>query len=104
MNDIFFGIIFIGFALSIFSFGIAIYINLWIYYSVDKNKYPLFPILNPFSFSSYELLFRSIFKLKWKVEGHNVKLKRRSNKLRRFSGTIIALAIAILSFTQWFFT
>lgn len=96
MSDIFFGVIFIGFALSIFSFGIAIYINLWIYYSVDKNRYPLFPILNPFSFSSYELLFSSIFKLKWKVEGDNKKLKSRSNKLRQFSVIIFVITIILL--------
>lgn len=95
MNDIFFGIILIGFALSIFSFGIAIYINLWIYYSVDQNKYPLFPILNPFSFSSYELLLSSIFKLKWKVEGGNEKLKNISNKLRQFSGIILVITIVL---------
>ncbi|WP_435255277.1 hypothetical protein [Tenacibaculum sp. A30] len=95
MNDIVFGIIFIGFALSFFSFGIAIYMNLWIYYSADQNKYPLFPILNPFSFSSYELMLNSMFKLKWKVEGENEKLKGKSNKLRRFSG-IMLLITAIL--------
>lgn len=103
MNDIVFGIIYIGFALSLFSFGIAIYISLWIYYSADQNKYPSFPILNPFSFSSYELMFKSMFKLKWKLKGKNEKLKRKSNSLRRFSGimllitTILGILSAILT-------
>ncbi|WP_336129384.1 hypothetical protein [Mesoflavibacter sp. CH_XMU1422-2] len=95
MNDIVFGIIFIGFVLSFFSFGIAIYMNLWIYYSADQNKYPLFPILNPFSFSSYELMLNSMFKLKWKVEGRNENLKRKSNKLRRFSGIMLLVTIVL---------
>ena len=95
MNDIVVGIIFIGFVLSFFSFGIAIYMNLWIYYSADKNKYPLFPILNPFSFSSYELMLNSMFKLKWKVEGRNENLKRKSNKLRRFSGIMLLVTIVL---------
>jgi len=94
MNDIIFGIIFIGFALSFFSFGIAIFMNLWIYYYADQNKYPLFPILNPFSFSSYELMLNSMFKLKWKTEGENEKLKRKSNMLRQFS--VIMLVITII--------
>lgn len=95
MNDIIFGIIFIGFALSFFSFGIAIFMNLWIYYSADQNKYPLFPILNPFSFSSYELMLNSMFKLKWKIEGENEKLKRKSNMLRRFSGIMLVITIIL---------
>lgn len=99
MNDIVFGVIFIGIALSFFSFGIALCMNLWIYYSADHNKYPLFPFLNPFSFSSYALMLNSIFKLKWKVEGENEKLKRKSNKLRLFSGIILLVnfIIGILS-------
>ena len=95
MNDIIFGIIFIGFALSFFSFGIAIFMNLWIYYSADQNKYPLFPILNPFSFSSYELMLNSMFKLKCKIEGENEKLKRKSNMLRRFSGIMLVITIIL---------
>ena len=95
MNDIVFGIIFIGFALSFFSFGIAIFMNLWIYYSADQNKYPLFPILNPFSLSSYELMFNSMFKLTWKIEGENEKLKRKSNMLRRFSGIMLVITIIL---------
>ncbi len=95
MNDIIFGVIFIGIALSFFSFGIAFYMNLWIHYSADHNKYPLFPFLNPFSFSSYELMLNSMFKLKWKVEGENEKLKRKSNKLRRFSGIMLLINIIL---------
>lgn len=99
MNEILSGIIFVTFALSFFSFMIGAYMNLWIYYSADKNKYPLFPILNPFSFSAYELLFNSMFKLKWKIEKENEKIKRKSNKLRRFSGIMLltTLALGILS-------
>jgi hypothetical protein len=95
MNDIFFGIIFFAFALSFFSFGIGIYMNLWIYYSADKSKYPLFPILNPFSFSSYELMLNSMFKISWKVENQNKKLKQKSNSLRKFSGIMLLITIAI---------
>ena len=103
MNDIFFGIIFIGFALSFFSFEIAIYMNLLIYYSTDQNKYHLFPILNPFSFSSFELMLNSMLKLKWKGEGGNEKLKRKSNKLRRFS-EIMLLITVILGILSVIFT
>lgn len=95
MNDILFGIILTGFALSFFSFVIAIYMNLWIYYSADQNKYPFFPILSPFSFSSYELLINSILKLEWKIEGGNEKLKRKSNKLRRFSGIVLLITFVV---------
>ena len=93
MNDIFFGIIFFAFALSLFSFGISIYMNLWIYYSADKSKYPFFPILNPFSFSTYELMLNSMFKISWKVENENKKLKRKSNNLRKFSGIMLLTTI-----------
>ena len=95
MNDIIFAIIFIGIALSFFSFGIAFYINVWIYYSANYNKPPLFPFLNPLSYSFYELMLKSMFKLKWKVEGENKKLKQISNKLRRFSGFILLINIII---------
>ena len=94
MNDILFIIIFLAFALSFFSFGIAIYMNLWIYYSADKSKYPFFPILNPLSFSSYELMLNSMFKLNWKIENENKKLKLKSNKLRKFSGITLLITIA----------
>jgi hypothetical protein len=68
--------------------------NLWIYYCVDKKKYPLFPLfLNPFSFSSYELMLNSMFKMSWKVEGENKKLKLKSNNLRKFSGIILLIII-----------
>ena len=93
MSDIFFGIIFCGFVLSLFSFSIAFYMNIWIYYSEDKNKYPYFPFLNPFSFSSFELMFNSMFKIIWDVEHENKKLKLQSNKLRKFSGFMILISI-----------
>ena len=95
MNDIFFWIIYLGFIVTFFSFGIAIYMNLWIYYSANKSKYPLFPILNPLSFSSYELVLNSMVKMNWKVEGENKKLKLKSNKLRKFSGKILLIIIGI---------
>jgi len=95
MNEIFFGVIYIEFALAFFAFAIAIYLNLWIYYSADESKYPYFPIfLNPLSFSTYELLLNSIFKMNWKVEGENKKLKVKSNNLRKFSGIMILITIA----------
>ena len=99
MNEFFSGLIFIAFALSFFSFGIGIYMNLWIYYSADKSKYPFFPILNPFSFYSYELMLNSIFKISWKVEKQNKKLKQKSNSLRKFSGImlLITLVLGVLS-------
>ena len=93
MDEIFNGIIIIGFVFAFFSYGIAIYMNIWIYYSADEEKYPLFPILNPFSFSSYELMLNSMFKLNWKIEGENEKLKRKSNNLRKFSGIVLLLTI-----------
>jgi hypothetical protein len=95
MNEILSGIIFIAFALSFFSFGIGIYMNLWIYYSTDKNKYPLFPILNPFSFSSYELMLNSMFKISWKVENPIKNLKQKSNNLRKFSGIMLLITVAL---------
>jgi len=94
MNDIFFGLFFIGFALAFFSYGIGFYMNLWIYYSADKSKYPFFPILNPLSFSSFELMLNSMFKLNWKIENENKKLKLKSNKLRKFSGIMFLITIA----------
>jgi hypothetical protein len=36
-----------------------------------------------------------MFKLKWKVEGENEKLKRKSNKLRRFSGIMLLINIIL---------
>ena len=93
MNDIFIGITLIAFALAFFSYGIGIYMNFWIYYSADQDKYPLFPILNPFSFATYELILNSMFKIKWKVENENKKLKRKSNKLRRFSGIMFLITV-----------
>ena len=95
MNEIFTGIIIIGFALSFFSFGIGFYMNIWIYYSADENKYPLFPILNPFSLSSFELMLNSIFKMVWKIDGENKKLKRKSNNLRKFSGIALLSTVGI---------
>ncbi|MGY5353515.1 hypothetical protein [Wenyingzhuangia sp. IMCC45467] len=95
MNDIYFGIIFTCITLSIFSFTIAFLMNLWIYYSAEDDKYPLFPILNPLSASSYELMFKSMFKMKWNIEGENKKFKKKSNNLRNFSGIIILLAIVV---------
>ena len=93
MNDVFFGIIFIEFVLAFFSFGIAIYMNIWIYYCEDESKFPYFPFLNPLSFSSYELFLNSMFKMNWKVENENKKLKRKSNKLRKFSGKMLLVII-----------
>ena len=94
MDEIITGITLTGILLAFFSFGIGIYMNFWIYYSADHNKFPLFPFLNPFSFSTYELMLNSMFKLNWKIEGENEKLKRKSNKLRRFSGIMLLLSIA----------
>ena len=71
MNDIFNGTILTAFALFIFSSGIAFFINLWIHYSENENKYPFFPILNPFNLCSYELLLTSIFRLEWKKKVKN---------------------------------
>ena len=94
MNDILLGIIFFAFVVAFLSFGIAIYMNLWIYYSVDKSKYPFFPILNPFSLSSYGLMLNSMIKLNWKIENENKKLKIKSNNLRKFSGIMLLITIA----------
>ena len=93
MTEITTGITIIGFVLAFFSFGLGIYLNIWIYYSADQKKFPLFPVLNPFSFSSYELMLNSIFKMNWKIEGKNEKNKRKSNKLRRFSGLMLLATI-----------
>jgi len=99
MIEILNGIIIIGFLLAFFAFGIGMYMNIYIYYSEDKDKFTLFPILSPFSFDSYELIFNSMSKLNWKIENENKKLKYKSNKLRRFSGMmlLIALTSGILS-------
>jgi len=99
MNDIFVGITFFTWALTFFSFGIGILINIWIYYSDEKSKYPFFPILNPFSISSYQLMINSMFKLDWKTEDGNKKLKHKSNKLRKFSGImfLVTLAFGLIS-------
>ena len=93
MNEIITGITTFGFVSAFFSFGIATYMNIWIYYSADQKKFPLFPILNPFSFSSYQLMLNSMFKTNWKIEGENEKIKRKSNKLRRFSGIMLVVTI-----------
>ena len=105
MNDIFLGIIFIEFALIIFPFGIAIYMNIWIYYCEDEDRFPYFPFLNPFSYSSYELMLNSMFKMNWEVENENKKLKRKSNKLRKFSGKMLLVIIGtgILSLVLKYF-
>lgn len=96
MAEIFNVIIFIGFALAFFSFIIGIYMNIWIYYCAEDDKFPLFPILNPFSFSSYELMLNSMFKLSWEVKGENQKLKRKSNNLRKFSGKTFLLTLGVV--------
>ncbi|MDC9722461.1 MAG: hypothetical protein PSN34_06770 [Urechidicola sp.] len=93
MNEIFNVIILTGFTLSFFSYGIAYYMNLWIYYTADENKFPFFPILNPFSISTYELMFKSMLKLNWKTNGENEKLKLKSNNMRKFSGIMLLLAL-----------
>ena len=93
MDEIITGITLTGIVLAFFSYGIGIYMNIWIYYSADQNNFPLFPILNPFSFSTYELMLNSMFKMNWKIEGKNEKLKRKSNKLRRFSGIMLLITI-----------
>ena len=93
MNEIFSGIIFIEFALALFSFAIAIYMNIWIYYCEDESRFPYFPFLNPFSLSSYKLTLNSMFKMNWKVEGENQKLKQKSNKLRKFSGIMLLIIV-----------
>ena len=93
MNDIFVGIAFLAWVLTFFSFGIGILTNIWINYSCDKTKHPFFPILNPFSISSYQLMINSMFKLTWKSEGGNKKLKHKSNKLRKFSGIMLLVTI-----------
>ena len=79
--------------LSFFTFGIAIYMNIWIYYNADKNKFPLFPIVSPISISSYELMMKSMFKLNWKVGGMNQRLKLRSNQMRKLSGVLLLLTL-----------
>lgn len=93
MEELFNGIILLGVTLAFLSYGIAIYMNIWIYYSADENKFPLFPILNPFSISTYELMSKSMFKLNWKIIGGNKKLKQKSNNLRKFSGIMLLLAL-----------
>jgi len=93
MNDIIFVIIFIPFVLAFISFNIGILINLLIYYSQDESKHPSFPLLNPFSFSTYELMFNSLLKLTWEVKGENIAPKRMANKLRKFSGILFLITI-----------
>jgi hypothetical protein len=96
MEDFFFEIAFFGFVIAFFSFCIANYMNLSIYKSLDENKFPFNSMfLNPFSFSTYELIIKAMFKMNWKLEGENQKLKNRSNKLRKFSGIILLLSILI---------
>lgn len=34
-----------------------------------------------------------MFKMNWKIEGKNEKLKQKSNKLRKFSGIMLLIAI-----------
>lgn len=104
MKGIIEGISILGLIVGFFSFAIAGYINIWIYYSTDKKKYPLFPILNPFSFSTYELISNSIFTFAWDITDKNQKLKRRSNYLRKFSGKMIIIGVIALLIKTFFFT
>jgi|GEM_PF-4798150 len=99
MGELINTIIFIGFVLALICFGIGFYLNIIIYYSERKDKYPSFPILNPLAYSSYELMFNSMFKLDWKIQDSNKNLKKRSNDLRRISAfcLLFVLVCGILS-------
>lgn len=78
-------------------YGLIGFINLWIYYSESNEKFPLFPILNPFSFASYELMFSSMFTFVWKEEKPNLKLKRTINKTTKiFVLLILTIVITII--------
>lgn len=94
INEIFSGITTLGIILAFISYGIGFYMNFWIYYSADKDKFPFFPILSPLSLSTYELMLNSTFKMSWKVEGENKKLKLKSNNFRKFSGITLLIIIA----------
>jgi hypothetical protein len=82
-----------GLTITCISFGIGICMNMWINYSEDESKFPLFPILSPFSIASYNLMLNSVFKLKWKIENDNQNQKRNSNKVRFFSAITLLLTI-----------
>lgn len=96
MQEFLLAFVVISSLVAIFSFTIASYINIWIYYSADKSKYPFFPILNPLSIASYELMLNSIIKLNWKVENKAKGLKRISNMLRKFAGILLLLNIILV--------
>ncbi len=102
MQEIFLAFVVISSLVAIFSFTIAFYINIWIYYSADKNKYPFFPILNPFSIASYELMLNSMIKFNWKVENKAKGLKRNSNMLRKFAGILLLLNIILVVWSGFF--
>ena len=95
MEELFGSITIFAGVLSFFMFGIAMYINIWIYYSADKKKFPLFPIVSPISISSYDLMIKSMFKFSWKEEGMNKTLKLRSNQLRKLSGVLLLLTLCL---------
>lgn len=93
MEKIFGSITILAGVLSFVTFGIAVYMNIWIYYSASKEKFPFFPLVNPVSMSSYELMVKSMFKFNWKEEGMNKKHKLRSNQLRKLSGVLLLLTL-----------
>ena len=93
MSEIFTAIIITECFIAVFAFGIGYIFNIWIYYCEDEDKFPMFPILNPFSFASFELILSSMFTFSWKIEGNNRKLKRNVNRLIKFSGIMVLIII-----------
>src|SRR5680860_38614 len=80
--------------LILICYGLIFYQNLWIYYSENPEKHKYFPLLNPFSISTYSLMISSMFTLKWNEnEGEKKRLKKNVNKIRKLLITLIGIAI-----------
>ncbi|MCF8298439.1 MAG: hypothetical protein K9J13_12905 [Saprospiraceae bacterium] len=89
MLDLIAIIIIVEIITTLLSYGLIFYVNIWIYYSQDSEKFPLFPILNPFLFKSYDLMLSAMFTFKWKEKNPNLKLKKIVNKTSRVLGILI---------------
>jgi hypothetical protein len=82
------------FAISVFIlYSFIFYPNLFIYYESNAKAYPWFPILNPLSFASYELMLLSMFTFRWRLEGKNLRLKKFVNFCSKLLVVLILINI-----------
>lgn len=97
MDQILTLIILIVCVVAAISYGLIGTLNLWIYYYSNDEKFPMFPILNPLSIASYELMIHSMFTFIWKEQKPNYKLKRIVNKTSKvFFGLVFLILISII--------